>query len=145
MIGWGALSSLAAAGALLVSSGIGPPHAPGPAFADWMFRHSVPLGATQLACGILTITCGLGVRSREPWSRRAGQVVMSLWAVADVALAIAMATMVGAPAGSRALVGAFFVLWRGTALAAGLMWSIAAGVPVWLLERRDVRDWFEGR
>ena len=64
---------------------------------------------------------------------------MLVWALLSLALGIGMA--VTGPLGVEGAPVAFLSLWRASALVASVVWSLTLLVPVWLLTRREVREW----
>lgn len=133
---FGAIAHVAA-GKASMSAGLGG--------APWLFEHFLVWATIQIALGVLTILCGLGIWRRYRWSRSGGQIVMASWAVLSLAVGIAMAATVTGPSPQPAMLTGYLAMWRATALVTSAAWAFALLAPAWLLHRRDARDWFDIR
>jgi hypothetical protein len=146
VVGWGALVSLTSAVVLLLSLVDGDPtDLKGFGILDWTFRHQTLLAGVQFVLALLTALCGVAAWRGRPAARRASQVLMVLWALLFCAGGIVMAaTFKGFP-NSGPLLTHFFGFWRINAVIGGFVWAALASIPVYLLQRVEVRDWFNAR
>ena len=111
----------------------------------WLMEHSVLLVALQATIGLAALAGGAGLWVRRPWARRTSQITMgglvTLWLGVGIvtAASFVMPTDAG-PVG--AVVGGAF---RVGAMGVSAIWALVTGVPIWLLERREVKHWLSGR
>ncbi len=113
----------------------------GPPLASIM-QYDVQFG---MGLGLLGLTClasGLGGWLRRPWARTTSQLAMGAMVLYWLAAGIVVALSVRAPAGGGPVGTVFMMFFRVAALAVGVAWGAFTAVPIWLLKRRDARQWF---
>lgn len=132
------LELLSMAGFFLGSGGL--PPIGGPLRA--LFDHIVPVSFVRAAIDALALAAASAIWSGRRWGRLAGLTVSAWWALACAAFGIAFS--VSLPEGMAASLPAAFVgMWRGAAIATGVLWGAILATPAIILTRRSASAWFD--